>query len=72
MFFGDVLIDALAVEEFEGEAGDGTIGPVAEGEVGVAFAFVWLLVEIDGAHAVLDFLEVRSDVDDVVDAAHVA
>ena len=72
VFFGDVLVDGFAVEDFEGEACDGAVGVEAEGEVDVAFSFVGLLVEVDGADAVLDFLEVRCDIDDVVDAAHVS
>ena len=71
-FFFYVLRDGLAVEGAEGEAGDFFVGVEVVGEVGLTASLVALLVKVDGPDAVLDFLEVGGDVDDVVDGTHIA
>ena len=70
--FFDVLVDGAAVELFEGEAGDIAIRIEVVGEVNAASGFVGLLIEVDGTNTVLHFLEVGSDIDNIVHAAHIA
>ena len=72
VLFVHILVDGFPVQHIEGKAGDRAVRVEAEGEVDVAIALVGLLVEVDGSHPILHLFEVRCDVDDVVDAAHVA
>jgi von Willebrand factor type A domain len=68
----DVLLDGLPVQYLECELGHGFVGIEVVGEVSAAAAVIALTVEVDGPYPVLDFLEIRRDIDDVVHAAHVS
>ena len=72
MLLGHVLIDAFAVEHVKGETSDPAVRVETERQIDVAVAFIRLLIEIDGPHAILHFFEIWSDIDHIVHAPHIA
>jgi len=72
VFFSDVLVDRFPVQHLEREAGDFPVRMETKREVNVTVSLVRLLVEVDGADAILDFFEVRCDIHDIVHASHIA
>lgn len=71
-FFVLILVHGGQVQELAAEPDDGVVFLEELREVDAAAAFVTLLIEVNGADAILDVFEVGGDVDDVVVAAHVA
>ena len=71
MVLGHILVNTFPVEHIEGQPGNLPVRVEAEGKVDIAISFIRLLVEIDRPHTVLDLLEIRGDIDDIIDAPHI-